>query len=239
MTNKMTHQQVEEAVSIARAKGHRPDFCGADLSNLNLSYMDLHDADFRDADLSDAKLHGVNLSGSDLIGARMSRADLRRANMRDAKLCYVNLRGAYSYRADMRGANLRGASLLQADLYRADLRDADLSSANLSCADLSYTLLTGANVIGLFLDGLPSGHLAFVPTPKGWELSIGCWLGTTASLRVMIANDDDWPGAIGDEITERRPMLEAAADMCDSYAAANNWALAEVKDTDKRWKKNR
>ena len=239
MTDKMTSQRVEEAVAIARAKGERPYFCGADLSSLNLSYMDLHDADFRDADLRDAKLHGVNLSGSDMTGARMSRADLRHADMSEAKLCYVNLRGAYMYRADMRAANLRGANLLQADLYRADLRNADLFTANLSCADLTYTVLTGANVAGLFLDGLPSGHLVFIPTPKGWQLNIGCWDGTTDELREMIAKDYDWPGAEGEEITERRPMLEAAADMCDSYAAANPDAVADMKSAADRWKENR
>ena len=239
MTDKMTYKQVEEAVAIARAKGQHPYFCGADLSGLNLSYMDLHDADFRDADLRDAKLHGVNLSGSDMTGAIMSRADLRHADMSDTKLCYVNIRGAYLYRANMRDANFRGASLFQADLYRADLRDADLFSANLSRADLSYTILTGANVVGLFLDGLPSGHLAFVPTPKGWQLTIGCWSGTTTELREMIAKDEDWPGAEGEEITERRPMLEAAADMCDSYANANPYAVADVKAAADRWKENR
>ena len=239
MTNKMTPQRVEEAVAAARAKGHRPDFCGADLSGLDLTYMDLHHADFRDADLRGATMHGVNLSGSDMTGARMPRADLRRANMREAKLCYANLRGAYLYRANMRAANLRGANLLQADLYRADLRNADLFSANLSCADLTYAILTSANVVGLFLEGLPSGHLFFVPTTKGWQLSIGCWLGTTNELRDMIAKDDGWPGAIGDEITERRPMLEAAADMCDSYANANPNAVSDVKAAAERRKENR
>ena len=239
MTDKMTYKQVEEVVAIARAKGHRPDFCGADLSGLNLSGMGLHHADFRDADLRDAKLHGGNLSGSDMTGARMSRADLRDADMNEAKLCYVNLRGAYLYRAEMRGASLRGASLFQADLYRADLRNADLFSANLSCADLSYTVLTGANVVGLFLDGLPSGHLAFTPTPKGWQLTIGCWSGTTDELREMIAKDEDWPGAEEGEIPVRRPMLEAAADMCDSYAAAYSYAVADVKSAADRWKENR
>lgn len=239
MTDKMTSQRVEEAVATARAKGERPYFCGADLSGLNLSYMDLHDVDFRDADLRDAKLHGVNLSGSDLTNARMSRADLRHADMSDAKLCYVNLRGAYMYRADMRAANLRGANLLQADLYRADLRNADLFTANLRYADLAYTVLTGANVVGLFLDGLPSGHLVFIPTPKGWQLNIDCWDGTTAELREMIAKDEDWPGAEGEEVIERRPMLEAAADMCEAYAAANPHAVADMKSAADRWKENR
>ena len=236
MTDKMTHQRVKEAVAIARAKGHRPCFCGADLSGLNLSYMDLHQADFRDADLRGTKFRGADLSDADMTGARVSLADLRHADMRNAKLCYVNLRGAYLYRADMRAANLRGANLLQADLYRADLRNADLFSANLRGADLAYTVLTGANVAGLFLDGLPSGHLVFIPTPKGWQLSIGCWSGTTDTLREMIAKDYDWPGAEGEQITERRPMLKAAADMCDAHANAHPDAVAEVKSAADRWK---
>ena len=239
MTDKMTYKQVEEAVAIAHAKGHRPDFCGADLSNLNLSYMDLHHADFQDADLRCAKLHGVNLRGSNMTGARMSRADLRFADMRDAKLCYANLRGAYMYRADMRDANLRGANLLQADLHRADLSDVDLFSANLRSADLAYTTLTGANVVGLFLDGLPSGHLFFIPTPDGWYLTIGCWSGTTDELREMIAKDEGWPEAEGAQIMARRPMLNAAAAMCDAYAAAYFYAVADVKAAADRWKENR
>jgi hypothetical protein len=83
---------------------------------------------------------------------------------------------------------------------------------------------------------MPSGNLTFIPTPEGWHLTIGCWEGTTAELRAMIAKDDGWPAAKGEKITARRPMLEAAATMCDAYAAANPDALAEVKTAAERWK---
>lgn len=239
MTDKMTRQQVEEAVAIARAKGQRPYFRGADLSGLYLAYMDLHDVDFRGADLRGAKLREANLSDADMTGARMYGADLPDADLRRAALNYADLYQACFFRADCRDADFRGANLCQADLYRADMREADLFSANLRDADLCYTILTGASVIGLFLEGLPSGHLVFIPTPKGWQLTIGCWDGTTAELREMIAKDDDWPGAEGEQITERRPMLEAAADMCDSYAAAYPYAVDGVKAAADRWKENR
>lgn len=239
MTDKMTREQVEEAVSIARAKGQRPYFRGADLSGLYLSHMDLHDVNFRCADLRGTKLRSADLADSNLTGAKMSLADLSDADLRRATFNYADLYRTCLFRADLREADFIGANLFRADLYRADMRSADLHGANLRDADLSYTVLTGANFVGLVLDGLPSGRLVFIPTPEGWQLNIGCWDGTTAELREMIAKDEDWPGAEGEEITERRPMLEAAADMCDSYAAANPHAVADMKSAAERWKENR
>ena len=55
----------------------------------------------------------------------------------------------------------------------------------------------------------------------------------------MIAKDDDWPEAEGEEIAVRRPMLTAAADICEAYANANPYALEEVKYAAARWKENR
>lgn len=239
MTEKMTREQVEEAVATARAKGQRPYFRGADLSGLHLAHMDLHDVDFRYADLRGTKFRAADLSDADMTGARMSQATFPDADLRRATLDYSDLHQAYFYRADMRDADLRGANLFEADMYRADMRGTDLFCTNLRDADLAYTVLTDANLIGLVLDGLPSGHLIFIPTPKGWHLTIGCWDGTTAELRAMIATDYDWPGAEGEQITERRPMLEAAADMCDAYAASYPHAVADMKSAANRWKENR
>lgn len=239
MTEKMTRQQVEEAVATARAKGQRPSFRGADLSGLYLAHMDLHDVDFRYADLRGTKFRSADLADSNLTGAKMSQATFSDADLRRATLNYADLHQAYFYRADMRDADLRGANLFQADMYRADMRDADLFCANLYDADLEYAVLIGANFVGLVLDGLPSGRLIFIPTPEGWHLTIGCWDGTTAELREMIAKDYDWPGAEGEEIIVRRPMLEAAADMCDSYAASHPHAVADMKSAADRWKENR
>lgn len=160
-------------------------------------------------------LHGLDLSGIDLSNVDLSHADLRNANL----IC-TNLRGA-----DLTGAILRGAILRGAILHGAVLTNADLTGA-----DLRKMILTA-----LFLDGLPSGQLIFIPTPDGWHLTIGCWTGTTDTLREMIAGDN-WPEAMDEEIAERRPMLIGAADMCDAFAVAHPDALNEVKKTAEYWK---
>lgn len=163
-------------------------------------------------------LHGLDLSGIDLSNVDLSHADLRNANL----IC-TDLRSA-----DLTGAILRGAILRGAILHHAILTDADLTGA-----DLRKVILNA-----LFLDGLPSGQLIFVPTPDGWHLTIGCWTGTTDTLREMIAGDN-WPEAMDEDIAGRRPMLIGAADMCDAFAAMNNHTLAGVKKTAEYWKEIR
>ncbi|WP_275951674.1 pentapeptide repeat-containing protein [Gordonia sihwensis] len=153
-----------------------------------------------------------NLRGADLRGANLSYANLRYANLWDADLRY----------ADLRGANLRGANLSGAGLWGADLRGANLRGANLSGAGL-----WGADPI-LSVTGLPSGHAILTPTVSGWALSVGCWTGTIDGLRTLIAQDDGWPEAEGDQIAVRRPMLAALADMCEVWAADRQWALDAV-----------
>lgn len=135
----------------------------------------------------------------------------------------INLRGA-----DLRRANLRGADLRGADLGRADLRGANLRGANLWGADLGGADLWGANRVVLSVTGLPSGQAILTPTPDGWTLRVGCWMGTVAELRTLIASDDKWLEARGDQITIRRPMLSALADMCDAWIADRGDVLDEV-----------
>ena len=179
---------------------------------------------------------------AEIIAAARDKGE--RPNLRDANLGYLNLSGMNLYAADMTGANLTGANIPYSNLHGANLRVADLSyttlrGANLDCADLTGANLTGAYLPGLALQGLPSGVLVFTPTPGGWFITIGCWDGTLAELRELIAGDDDWPEARGKEIAARRPMLEAAADLCEAYAAAHPEALAEAKDAADQWKDNR
>ena len=120
---------------------------------------------------------------------------------------------------DLRYADLRDADLRDADLRDADLRDADLSGANLRGADLSGANLRRALWSGLQITGLPSGQIVLTPTPDGWELRAGCWVGTIDGLRTLIAQDDNWPEAEGDEITRRRPGLQAAIALIDAHIA--------------------
>ena len=152
-----------------------------------------------------------NLRGADLRDADLSEADLREVDLR-----WANLRWADLHRADLGGADLRWA-----DLRGADLRDADLSEANLH------------GVRGVIpLGCTPSGYARMAPLPNGtWRLTVGCWGGTTAELRTLIAGED-WPDATGPERDRRRPILAALADLADAQATYHaGWLTAVVK----RW----
>ena len=229
MTDKMTRQRVEKIIAAAHAKGKWPDLRDSDLSGLDLTDLDLSSADLAGADLRHSNLNRANLRDAYLSGVDLSSACLVGADLQDADLTFAKAR-----HADMRYTDLRGA-----DLYDTDMRSANLHGANLRSVELRYSNTTATNLTGLFLGGLPSGRLVFIPTTEGWYLTIGCWSGTIEELREMIAKDEGWPEAEGEEVTERRPMLEAAADMCEAYAASKPHALVDVKYAAERWKKNR
>ncbi|ATW58479.1 hypothetical protein SEA_C3PO_80 [Corynebacterium phage C3PO] len=163
-----------------------------------------------------AKLYGENLSGADLSGAELRDTDLRIANMHGANLRFANLRGA-----DLRFSNLRGADLYRANLYGANLCDADLRYANLAMTRWD----------GFAIDGLHPYRILLIPTPIGWQMTIGCWEGTPENLSTLIAGDT-WPEAEGDEITRRRPMLEAALHMVEAHIAAHPHVIDDLKE---RW----
>ena len=153
------------------------------------------------------------LGGADLYGA-----DLYGANLYGADLCGAYLYGAYLYGADLCGANL----------YNTDLRNANLCWANLCGARMHRANLEKACIPGmLYVTGLHPYPAFLTPTPHGWTLTIGCWTGTIPELRTLIAGDD-WPEAEGDEITRRRPLLEALADMCEKHAAAHSNIIHEL-----------
>lgn len=175
--------------------------------------------DLRGADLYGANLCGADLRGAYLHGAYLHGAILCGANLHGANLCGAYLRGAYLHGANLYGANLDGANLHGANLGRANLGRANLGGADLRGANLDGANLRGAGL--LRIDGLPSGSATLIAESDGWLLKVGCWEGTTDQLRAMIAKDEDWPESTGDQITERRPMLTALADMCDAWAAAN------------------
>ena len=99
-------------------------------------------------------------------------------------------------RANLRGADLRGANLWGANLRRADLRGANSAPAVLQVA------------------GLPSGDAILTPRPDGWELRVGCWTGTPNLLEALIADDEGWPEAEGDECARRRPGLRSLIGLC-------------------------
>ncbi len=163
------------------------------------------------ADLSGADLYGADLYGADLSGADLSGADLAGANLCGADLPGANLSGANLHGANLHGANLHGANLHGADLHRADLSWANLHGANLHRAAISARIL--------HLHGLPSGETIFIPTPQGWHLRVGCWDGTLDEFKALISQDEGWPEARGDEVTRRRPSLQAVAALCEAHMA--------------------
>lgn len=118
------------------------------------------------------------------------------------------------------------------DLWGADLRGANLQGANLQGADLRGANLRGAIGVLSIPAGIPSGPVLCYPLTDGWFMRVGCWWGTPGELRTLIAQDDDWPEAEGDEITRRRPYLEAVLGLVDVYTADRAADLVAVRE---RW----
>ena len=95
-------------------------------------------------------------------------------------------------------------------------------------------LTCGALTCGAFLGGLqitelPSGQLTLIPTSDGWRIQLGCWSGTPDQLRALIAQDNGWPEAEGDEIDRRRPYLEAALALCEVHMADHARVIDDLK----------
>ena len=231
MTRKMTRERVAEIVSAAREKVDRPNLRyehldGLDLSGLNLSNADMTGAHMKETNFAGATLYRVDMTGAYTFRSDFSRADFRLANLTDA----------YMGRANLTDASFAGALLSRTDFHRANMYSANLIGAYLAGADFEGANFAGASLTGLAIEGLPSGPLLFIPTLQGWSLKIGCWHGTLAELREMISKDTGWPEARGKAVEVRRPMLEAAADLCEVYATEHPDALKTVKFPVDRWK---
>jgi hypothetical protein len=138
MAKKLSRDEVEEIVRVAREKGERPDLRGVDLKELDLSGADLGEADFFGADLSGAQLVKANLNGASLVGAILIETNLSRAKIRGA-----DLSGAF-----LNGADLSGVQLIGADLSAANFTGANLSGTYLNAAYLNQTVLSGADLSG-------------------------------------------------------------------------------------------
>ena len=139
--------------------------------------------------------------------------------------------------ANLRGANLRGANLSGADLWDANLRGADLSGANLWGANLRGADLRGAYLRGAnlptnsavrSLGETPSGWTAIYPTPTGWMMRVGCWVGTPANLAALIARDEGWPEATPEQIPERRPFLHNALALAEWHISQHDGVIDDL-----------
>ena len=212
---RITSAEALEIIRTARANSTSIDLGGADLGGAYLGGADLRGADLRRADLRGADLGGAYLRGADLRGADLGGAYLGGADLRGADLGGADLRGADLRGADLRGADLRGADLRGADLRGADLRGADLRGA-----------------IGpqhwLQLSGLPSGEAWYGPTERGWLTTVGCYRDKPlADLKALVAQDEGWPEARGEEVARRRPGLLLWIAMCEEWERHHPTAVAE------------
>lgn len=169
---------------------------------------------------------------------RLDRDDVAKlVNTAHAECKNPDLSGLDLRELNLTSFNLWGAHLREANLRGADLRDANLQFAYLRCADLRETDLRYANLRGVYWDGLqitnlPSGQLMLTPTCDGWQLRVGCWRGTPDQLRTLIAQDEGWPEAKGEEITRRRPYLEAALTLCEVHMKDHADVIDDLKE---RW----
>ena len=139
---------------------------------------------------------------------------------------------AHLHNADLRDANLWGADLRCSDLRCSDLWGADLRGANLRDANLRGANLWDADLRVLTVDGLPSGRVALIPTCDGWDLNVGCWSGSVSDLEELIATNEGWPEASGEECDRRRPGLQALIALCLAHMDANTDIITELTD---RW----
>ena len=181
----LTRKQVQEIVAKEREAGNRPDLSRRDLSGLNLSGLDLSDVNFLYSNCQN-----TNFRGSDC-------------------------QGAYFFNSDCSGAIFGEANCQNAIFQHSNCQDANFYLSNCAGVKFQYTDCRRTFFRGLLrLQGLPSGPVVFKPTPAGWELEVGCWDGTPDTLERLIATDEGWPEAVGDECAERRPGLEAVVALC-------------------------
>lgn len=104
------------------------------------------------------------------------------------------------------------------NILGTDLRDVNLRGADLrSC---SNGLLT--------LHGLPSGEVTLIPTCDGWDLRVGYWSESVSDLEKLIATNEGWPKALGEECDRRRPELQALITLCRAHMDANASIITEL-----------
>lgn len=110
-----------------------------------------------------------------------------------------------------------------------DLQGANLWGANLWGAGLRGANLLNCDFAGLQITETPSGQVALIPTCDGWWMQVGCWEGTPEELKALIAQDEGWPEARGEEILRRRPYLEAVLALCEVHMADHTQVIDDLK----------
>ena len=136
--NALTARDVTTAFFKAKP-GHRVDFSGRTLRDLDLSGLDfgraeMAGADLFGADLTNANLTGVNLAGGNLNRVIVIRADFSGANLKGAVIMRPSVSTSLDYDAaespKFAGADMRNVRMT-AKMIGADFRGVNLTQANL------------------------------------------------------------------------------------------------------------
>ena len=181
--------------------GIRPDFCGAELRELQMGFLydnqrlqraNLIDADFSFSDLRKANFAGAYLDRAsfqscNLTGASLRKARLSEALLADAVLDRANLHRAWLANADLRNASLRRACFEIDMAEGAKLHGALLERTQLAGWDGYYVSISRLALLGAEgLDQLHPGSEQFIQryisdilqrheirgTPAEWALSV-------------------------------------------------------------------
>jgi uncharacterized protein YjbI with pentapeptide repeats len=120
------------------------------LMRSNLQAAQLNDSNLTGADLTGANMNEATLRSTMARDAQLFKVTLRKADLRLATLKNADIRRANLYRANLEKANLQEADLTDSDMSNVVLRDADARSAclagcRLTEADMRGACLTGAN----------------------------------------------------------------------------------------------
>ena len=173
----------------------------------------------RNIDLAGADLYMADLAGADLRGA-----NLRRANLTHADLEWADLGKADLYRASLRAANAHGINLKKANLSKTNLIGSNLYMAELSSA-MAFTRRGNTMAFTTLVPG--SGY--FVPTPTGWEITIGCWKGKTLEdFRAVINGEAEWPEPEWLEQKSHRSTFDALLALFEAHMSMHPDAVSDL-----------
>lgn len=173
----------------------------------------------RNIDLAEANLYMADLTAVDLCGANLRKADLS-----FAKLVWTDLILADLYGADLSGANAHGIDLKKANLSKTNLIGSNLYMAELSSA-MAFTRRGNTMAFTRMAPG--SGYL--VPTPTGWEITIGCWKGKPfEDFRAAVKGEAEWPEPEWLEQKSHRSIFEALLALCEIHISAHPDAVSEL-----------
>lgn len=210
------------------------EFVDMDLSGIELTGRTLNGVKFLGCNLSNANFSNSSLYGSvefdnviasdaifrrSAISARFIDSSFTQADFSLSEFRYSQSRGSLYYCANFHYAYFRRSVFTRGSMHGVNFTSATF---------YGYELFSGVRGIFSF-DAGASGNAVMVPMPNGtWRLYVGCWSGTPAELRTLIAGDS-WPsGCNKAERDRRRPILSAIADLAEAQGEYHEYLLDSV-----------